>query len=363
MSGTFTRRVAVGASMLCAGATLLSVPPSAHADTLLIESFTNGTVANAADWVAGGSGGSEQGWPAAACLTAGSSTAQTPIKGCAASSPDASGSGALRLSPATNDDAGFTLYNHALPTSGGLDITFDQAQYGGSGADGIGFFLVDGAVDLTSPGGAGGGLGYSAGNTNGASYTPGIDGGLLGIGIDKWGNFSSSWSSGTGCAAGTGVGSAGPGQTPNVVAIRGEGSGTAGYCWLGASADLGSTLSGADRASATVQVHIVIDPAGNGTRHVTVSLNGTQVLQIPAPAALLGASSFKFGFSGSTGAVTDIHEVWDLSINSVIPVPTTTSSLAGTGTTVAPTSVAPTTTVPGAPAPATPVDASPTYTG
>jgi hypothetical protein len=322
---------------------------TAHADTLLIESFTNATVANPGDWVSGGSGSSISGWPGKTCLTAGTNTAQTPVAGCGLDTPDAAGSGALRLSPANGASAGFTLYNHALPTSGGLDITFDQAQYGGSGADGISFFLVNGTADLTEPGAAGGGLGYTAGN-NGVTYTPGVTEGLLGIGIDKWGNFSNTGSAGTGCAAGTGAGSQGPGQVPNVVSVRGDGNGTVGYCWLANSDNLGSTLSGGNtRAAATVAVHIVIDPSTVATRHVTVSLNGTQVLQIPITAALVAATSFKFGFAGSTGDVTDIHEVWNLNINSVIPVPPSSTS----------TTAAPTTTA----AAAEPVAATPAFTG
>jgi hypothetical protein len=337
----------LGAVLLAAGSIL---PVStARADQLLVESFTNAAVANPADWVSGGSGPSISGWPGVACLTAGTNTSQTPVAGCGLGSPDAAGSGALRLSPDNTGSAGFALNNNALPTSGGLDITFDQAQYGGSGADGIAFFIVDGSADLTQPGASGGGLGY----TSGGGVTPGVTHGLLGIGIDKWGNFSAPTSSGTGCAAGTGVGSQGPGQTPNVVSIRGEGDGTTGYCWLANSADLGTTLSGASRSEATVQVHIVIDPSTVATRHVTVSLDGTQVLQIPAPDALLAATSFKFGFAGSTGAVTDIHEVWNLTINSVIPVVTTTTS-----TTAAPSTTEATTSTTVAP-----VAAQPSFTG
>ena len=339
------------------GALLLTVgflpAATAHADALLIESFTNGTVANPGDWVSGGTGASISGWPGQTCLTAGSNTTQTPIVGCGLDTPDPAGSGALRLSPANGSSAGFALYNHALPTSGGLDITFDQAQYGGSGADGISFFLVDGTADLTAPGAAGGGLGYTAGN-NGVTYTPGVTQGLLGIGIDKWGNFSNTGSAGTGCASGNGPGSQGPGQTPNVVSVRGEGNGTVGYCWLANSANLGSTLSGGNtRAAATVAVHIVIDPSTVAVRHVTVSLNGTQVIQIPITAALVAATSFKFGFAGSTGAVTDYHEVWNLNINSVIPVPPSSTS------TTMSTTAAPSTTA----AAPEPVTATPSFTG
>ena len=95
----------------------------------------------------------------------------------------------------------------------------------------------------------------------------------------------------------------------------------------------------------------MIDPSTVAVRHVTVSLNGTQVLQIPITAALVAATSFKFGFAGSTGAVTDYHEVWNLNINSVIPVPpsSTTSTTAATTSTTG--------------AAAEPVTATPSFTG
>ena len=142
------------------GALLLAVgflpAATAHADTLLIESFTNGTVANPGDWVSGGTGASISGWPGQTCLHGRLEHHPDADRGLrvghARTRPDPAPCG---LSPANGSSAGFALYNHALPTSGGLDITFDQAQYGGSGADGISFFLVDGTADLTAPGSGG----------------------------------------------------------------------------------------------------------------------------------------------------------------------------------------------------------------
>jgi len=349
----------VGVVLAVAAGMISTVVATAHAsaDTLLIESFTGTAVTDAGAWSSGGSGGGQIGWPGGACLTAGTDTDQTPVPGCGLDTPDTTGAGALRLNPNALERAGFALYNKALPTTGGLDITFEQAQWGAGSyaADGIAFYLVDGATNLTHPGSAGGGLGYSAGWDLGSNYGTGIANGLLGIGIDKWGNFSAPGSTGSGCAGGSGAGSAGPGQTPNVVAVRGPGNGSVGYCWLTASGDLGTILYGDNtRAGATVEVHIVVDPSTVANPKVTVSLDGTQVLQIDEPAELLAATSFKFGFSASTGAVTDNHEVWDLTINSVIPVPSTT-------TTTASPSVGPTTTV--APASTKAVETAPSFTG
>jgi hypothetical protein len=131
------------------------------------------------------------------------------------------------------------------------------------------------------------------------------------------------------------------------------------------SSDLGNLLYGDNtRAGATVHVHIVVDPSTDDVPKVTVYLNGSQVIQIPEPQELLDSTSFKFGFAGSTGAVTDIHEVWNLNINSVNPIPSTTLP----AETTVPSSVESTTTTAPATAPdtakpATPVAATPTYTG
>ena len=340
----FKAAVAVAA---VTGAATAMVAPHASAETLLIESFRNDDVANSAAWSSGGSGDSEPGWPGGACLTAGTNSEQSPIPGCALASPDAPGSGVLRLTPNSVSTAGFALYNEALPTTGGLDITFMQSQWGAEGqaADGLAFFLVDGSTNLTEPGLAGGGLGYSAGWYGGSTDGPGID---------KWGNFSDPGATGSGCASGSGVGSAGPGQTPNVVAIRGPGNGSAGYCWLGASAALGNILYGDNtRAGAAVEVHVVIDPSTTTDPQVTVYMNDVEVLKMDQPAELLESTSFKFGFSGATGTITDVHEVWGLEIESVIPVPPSTTTTTTT-TTTEPSNGSTSTTTPGSPTPATP---------
>jgi hypothetical protein len=54
------------------------------------------------------------------------------------------GSGVLRLTTAGTDQATFVFYNYAIPSSSGLDISFDFFSYGGqafgnSNGDGITF--------------------------------------------------------------------------------------------------------------------------------------------------------------------------------------------------------------------------------
>jgi hypothetical protein len=305
---------------VAAALVLGSVP--AFADTLTVETFTGSAVSDPSAWVAGGDGNNFVGWPGKACLTAGSNESQTPIPGCDDPAIDPVGSGVLRVNTGTGGNQGFALYQNALPTSGGLDISFNQAQWGTTSVpgDGLAFFLVDGSTTLTQPGGGGGNLGYSGGGSQGVAN------GLIGVGLDSWGNYSIPAAAPIGCGTpGSGPGQSGaspsgPGFTNDRVVIRGPGNGSTGYCWLGSSDTL-PELSGTTRAGSTHLVRIVVDPdTVVGTRNVTVFLDGSQVLQIPAPAELLAATTFKFGFSGSIGAANDNHDIWNLNIESVNPI-------------------------------------------
>jgi hypothetical protein len=210
-----------------------------------------------------------------------------------------------------NGLSGFALRNEALPSSYGLDITFNTAQWGGSGADGIAFFIVDGTVELTQPGSLGGALGYLPFPFYG---TPGVDGALMGIGFDAYGSFSLSDLSGRGCPSLPGVGS-------QRVVLRGPGQGFDGYCRLAASGPLARPLTASTREAATRVVRVVIDPDSEEGQFVRVYLDGAEVLIAPVPVEFTRASTFKFGFAAATGGLTNNHEVWGMEVESVLPVP------------------------------------------
>jgi hypothetical protein len=179
-----------------AAAVLVGLPAqtATAASTLVTESFAGTSVADPA-WKPLGS----------ACLTRAGST---PPSGSSAlgvcssrtqAPPTTANPGALQLTDNRTSAVGGVVYDNAIPASGGLDITFDQYQYGSSstGADGIGFFLTDGSVPLTSAGPPGGSLGYAQ-NTG----VNGVAGGYLGVGLDAFGNFSSpAEGRGAGCVA------------------------------------------------------------------------------------------------------------------------------------------------------------------
>jgi hypothetical protein len=154
------------------------------------------------------------------------------------SPPFGSTPGYLQLTDALFNRVGAILYNHALPARGGIDATFEAYQYGGGGytsgghtfppgADGIGFFLVNGAVDLTTAGANGGSLGYAQ-RTVGTTNMPGVHGGVLGVGLHVFGSYANDAESrGNGCATrqpGVGQGGSVPSLLkPNVVGLRGPG--------------------------------------------------------------------------------------------------------------------------------------------
>ena len=94
--------------------------------------------------------------------------------------------GFLQVTDATTNQAGALLYNRPIPATAGVVATFDQWQYSSQAApaDGVSFFVVDGATQLTMTGGAGGSLGYAQHVSSPAPNTPGIRGGYLGLGLD-----------------------------------------------------------------------------------------------------------------------------------------------------------------------------------
>ncbi|MGH8160265.1 MAG: PilC/PilY family type IV pilus protein [Rhodanobacter sp.] len=130
-----------------------------------------------------------------ACLTAGNGTGS--IKACT-TPKDTAGSGALRLTSATNNRTGAILSDFTFPLSQGMQVTFTTYTYGGSkdgtaknGADGISFMLTDGTA--TAPkvaGGLGGSLGYSCSNIN--DTYEGMANAYLGLGVDEYGNYLNS---------------------------------------------------------------------------------------------------------------------------------------------------------------------------
>src|SRR5712672_199350 len=159
--------------------------------------------------------------------------------------PDPVGKGALRFTNGyTSGKTGFANgYNQAgsmissgtpFSSAAGLSVIFKTVTYrgdkgNGDGADGMGFFLMDGSLSPYDTGAFGGSLGYTCSNANNDSTLrtdgtvrgyDGLVGGYLGLGIDEYGNFLN---------AGDNTAS-GPSQTPGRIGLRGTGS--ISWAWL-----------------------------------------------------------------------------------------------------------------------------------
>jgi hypothetical protein len=222
---------------------------------------------------------------------------------------------ALRLTDAGGFRTGFVLYNTPISTNNGIDITFNQAQWGGSGADGIVFFVKNAANTSNIPGATGGGLGYAP-YVDVSQTLEGMPGALLGIGLDSYGMFGAPSSGGTGCD--TPFTGTGGGGGANAITLRGPGNGLNGYCLLADSYRLVPSgkqpiiNSYSSREQADRKVRVVIDAATKTDPKVTVYYQDEQIIQVALPEAFTDVSNVKIGFSAGTGGATNNHEVWGL---------------------------------------------------
>ncbi|WP_293144176.1 DUF4347 domain-containing protein, partial [Okeania sp. SIO3I5] len=248
---------------------------------------------------------------------------------------DSEGNGALRLTAAENRRAGFVIYDEPFRSDAGLTVEFKIYAYGGSGADGISFFLIDGDANPTQAGGYGGSLGYAIRDNDEDGVFPetnpdtegdgsfserdraGLVGGYIGIGFDEFGNFSNP----------TQGRPEGPGLTPDSIAIRGSEANDYKYI-----AGTGTIAAGIDdvsgtRASSTINVRIELTK--DGLLSVSIDLNNDgdyddtdeqptalQNIDIEAKNGTL-PGTFKYGFAASTGGSTNFHEVSNLVIQTI----------------------------------------------
>src|ERR1700733_14015185 len=283
----------------------------------------------------------------AACLSAAGNATANPLASCPIPT-DPQGSGKLRLTSNALTQEGGVFASTSVPTSQGLDISFNSYQYGSSatGGDGIAFVLA--AVNPANPqtpatlGQPGGSLGYSAKNAT----TPGLSDGYLGVGIDTFGNFSNKFE-GTGCTDPPNI----AGQMAGEVVLRGPGNGTVGYCALQSSAATATsqklTLRAATRAASVVPVEVVFNPSSSSVTtpsglvvpardydvHFTPVGGAARDLVgglpvVPAglyPASWVNANGIpkqlSFGWVASTGGAFDFHEIDNVVVTTLNPVP------------------------------------------
>ena len=374
------RMTAAVAALLIAG-----VPSLAWSQQVIQDNFTG--AASSFDWKTFNG----------ACLTAGDGTGtipacvglpyyqgQTLYGGYTGTLPDPVGNGALRFTNGNNSGGGFAngynqaggvISNFTFPSGQGLQVTFTTMTYRGNsggadgdGADGISFFLMDGAYNPYDLGAFGGSLGYTCSNTNNdptlrADGTrrqyDGLAGGYLGLGIDEYGNFLNA---GDNTATGYGY-------QPGRIGLRGTGN--ISWNWLTANypALYPSSLSLANQAAAVrntcssgtlwdyslaaapvdtatpvadyapipnaykilpgsikianesavtrgdgVPITYSLKITQNGLLSFAYSYNGGAYQPVITAQDITAGngplpSSFRFGFAGSTGGSTNVHEV------------------------------------------------------
>jgi hypothetical protein len=312
----------------------LAVPAGAGAvtQTLFNESFRNATTAAPiVPLTANTSTLPTSGMP---CLTAGTSRATSPIPGCGLGAPDNPGSGALRLTDLSNAyESSGIAYAGSFPTSAGLDVTFDQYQYGGGqgGADGITFELLAAPPGPTEVGPPGGANSYSPLSSSIAPVNaPGVPAGYLGVALDAFGNFSNTVDDGAGCTPDPSWATTAP--RANQVTVRGPGTGTTGYCLLTSTLantnipigkfPLRSNSATRPTSPQVISVQLKVPPTNQfvvGIRQAdgtflnvatgslpTFYYDTSGNLHIGIPPRLT------FAFAGTTGAGEDFHEISDV---------------------------------------------------
>ncbi len=223
----------------------------------------------------------------------------------------------IKLTDAAFNQAGFAPFRSATPVSSsqGISVTFDLYAYGGTGGDGIGFFLVDGSQTTIIPGGNGGSLGYAPREDAGI---PGLVGGYLGIGFDSFGNFSNPTEGRV----------EGPGAIPDSIAIRGSQGNNYRYLTgqqLVESLDTPSPNREEARRKAQVEL------TAEGILTVRIDLNRDDDFndagEIPINSFNVAAvngrvpDQIRFGFAASTGAQYNIHEVGNFQVTTLAGVP------------------------------------------
>jgi fibronectin-binding autotransporter adhesin len=243
---------------------------------------------------------------AAGWVFAGTGYTPTLTSGTAGADGNAAGDGWLRLTTTGGNQATSAYYDTAF-TSAGASVyaKFDFESYGGNGADGITFFLFDGAVPF-SVGANGGSIGYAQ-----KTGVNGLAGGYLGVAIDEFGNFSSASEGRVGGFNGT------TGLVPDSIAVRGPGSGTNGYAYLGGTGTLAQSIDSATRPTQTNTVQLLITATNQLT--VTLQQGGTApqtVLQMDL-SGYARPDTLKFGFSSGTGGQNNFHDVRNLNVTTL----------------------------------------------
>ena len=272
---------------------------SLHAETVTLSGSFSGSTLDPG-WTVGGTG-------------------YTPVltASAAGGNIDTAGNGWLRLNSAAGNQATYAYNaNSFVSKDATIAAAFDYVSYGGSGADGITFFLAD-ASKTFSVGAFGGSLGYAQQTAaGGATNINGMNGGYIGLGIDEFGNFANN---SEGRIGGSDADTAT--ATPDAVSVRGPGDGLTGYDYLGGTGTLPVSLDtpGAGPRPTVTTFQIIITATNQLTVYMDRGATGTfTTLYNIDLSGYSRPDNLIMGFTGSTGGSTNIHEVRTVALASVV---------------------------------------------
>ncbi|WP_256006502.1 Ig-like domain-containing protein [Pedobacter deserti] len=262
-----------------------------------------------------------------AFLTAGGSGLDIATQTHTGNPLDPDGDGYLRLTNNTRNQKGYIYSNSNFPSSNGLKVELEYYVYGGSGADGISFFLFDATANPFVIGGFGGSLGYAQITTT-TPISPGVSKGYLAIGLDEYGNFSNNTEGRQGGL---------PGTRPGSVTLRGKGDGAAlepnNYKFLttvqtstmpsnpfslvgnASSRQSNPTSPGYRRVKidlapdAVVGYRVTVKIVRGGSPAIETTVIDNYHYTEPAPPLL------RYGLASSTGNQTNYHEIRNVDID------------------------------------------------
>ena len=233
----------------------------------------------------------------------------------------------LRLTDNQSNRSGAVFSTKPYQATQGLSIEFDMRMYNSSDngyADGMSFFLQDASVPLDRLGPDGGALGYWSPEH---ACSAGMPGGVLGVGFDRFGNYTSG--------------------IRNAITLRGA----AGSCYkaIESTGDKGTSFL-ETRATTPAKApyrHVKLDvlPSEGGKARVQLSMSAktavtaspgalTKYLDTSIDIASL-PSQLRLGFAGSTGTYSEYHEVRGITASQPLDIGVT-ASVVGKDTDVLP---------------------------
>lgn len=226
---------------------------------------------------------------------------------------DPVGDGWLRLTTTGTNQATSAYYNQAFNSANTtVYAKFDFESYGGTGADGITFFLFDGSKTF-GVGAYGGSIGYAQKTLagGGGANINGMNGGYIGVALDEYGNFSSASEGRVGGLGGT------TGLVPDSIGVRGPGQDLNGYAFLGGSGTLATSIDSFARPTQINTMQVLL----SATNQLTVTLQqGGVAPQTVIQMDLSGYArpeTLKFGFSAGSGASTNFHDIRNLNVTTL----------------------------------------------